>query len=216
MCVSYTSVEQFLVLLDRDTLAASCAQPAVYTYDMDDSTKPSPSASDSIITIRLKRPSKWLAIGVVVALLILATVLVPYTYHGSTSKITSEEFKPVQHSAPFPVYYPAVLPHSLHLNSRSIIFGDNIVTYSIVDKKGESLAASEQIVAKSFNFSKFYKDNVQVSAQQQIPQGTLTLGKFNGLQVCMLVTQKTWIIINDTTGNHQVQLGELCRNLKTT
>lgn len=162
------------------------------------------------ITLRL-RLSRKLIVAIGLSLLVVGTVLLLKLGGNAYDNIFSQD---MIKQAGFPLYSPAKLPKGLTASADSVRSSEGVVTFSINDNKGNFLAASEQAVPPKFDFAKFYKDNVELPQQSSIPQGKLTTGKFNGLPVCMLVTAKTWIIVNDPSGSHQDQLVTVCRGLQ--
>jgi len=182
----------------------------LYNYAMPIEDK----ARDSYITLRLKRPPLWglLTLATIVTAAILLLVVRAHTATTGANIFSGN----LQKQAPFPLYYVHKVPHGLHIQKNSISYSDAVVTFSLSDGQGQSLAISEQATPEKFDFTKFYKDNVRVSQQLPTNEGEVTFGTFNGLQVCMLVTPRTWIIVNDLSGAHPSQLNTLCRNLKAT
>jgi hypothetical protein len=155
----------------------------------------------------------WKALSII-TLLVAVGIIGFLSFHAYKQQRDVGEFKKVQQLTPFPVYYPAKLPSSFQTDNTSILYGERVVTFSIMFKKEKALAVSEQSIPAKFDFKQFYKVNVEQPLHADIPQGQLTTGKFNGLPVCMLITPKTWVLISDPTSTHAGQLQAICRGLK--
>ncbi len=175
-----------------------------------DKKEPS-SAKLAEITFSLRLSRRRLVTIVVVIAITAAVIAMMLVRTSSEPNIFSKDFTK---SVDFPLYYPADLPKGLTVNKTSVIKGEGVVTYSIASSKGNALAVSEQAIPNKFNFDKFYKENIELPQHVNTPEGKLTTGKLNGLSVCMLVTDKTWVIVNDAAGSAEGKLPSICRGLR--
>lgn len=120
----------------------------------------------------------------------------------------------IQTNAEFSLLYPKKLPTGYAIDNSTIQLTNGVLLYA-ANNGDKKLVFTTQKTPPTFNFTEFYKEQLQSSRQIDTNYGEATVGTNSGHVIGSLVAGNTWVIVS-TTDSHlnQSDFIEVLKNLK--
>jgi hypothetical protein len=113
----------------------------------------------------------------------------------------------------FPVYQPTWLPESFLVNHESFDATRQVLTFAIKDRAVTRLVFTEQPKPAPEQINAFYAQ--QLSEVRTVPteKGEITLGRFEGMSLAGITTEKTWILIRAVAAIEDANLQKVAESI---
>lgn len=103
--------------------------------------------------------------------------------------------------ASFPLYYPAKLPNSWRLDTKSFYTGPTGVVGYVIDGPAGNLNVTIQPEPTTFDFNAFYTKQLSNTFQFLTPLGQGAIGQADGNHLVGSLAGDSWVLISPDTAN---------------
>lgn len=151
-----------------------------------------------------------------VGLVVLLTAAIRNTTTKSTPNDAAVVPTSISKQVDFPLYYPdpTKMPQGYTLDRNSFSTNGQVVLFSVSHEEN-SIAFSLQKKPSADNLATFYKNQLQLRTETEVPLGKAAVGALNSQRFLSLPTKTdTWIIVTAPMDTNPDTLTELVKNLR--